>query len=275
MSGQAIRFSSFPVSSIAQAGFYHARHRLSSHPSSPPQGITLRISHPRCHFSKRAVLGSSSDTHTVIVPLRRTPGETPSVAHIRAVIQRPASRQAARGERRDEGMACVSRSSPRPILSSVPRLAVPSRLASKQARQDGGRFSLSPPSSYSRLVSSSHHPVSPLVSAGRAKGVSFPSVPFSRPAGGVVRFLVPVAGARACPWLGPAAIRGKQAGKGGPSPVPSLVSSGGKSSPLPYRFSWPRHRHGGQASKTAAVLVQSARHGTLVSVPWLVPGPVG
>lgn len=41
----------------------------------------------------------------------------------------------------------------------------------KQARQCSGRPSA--PSSYSRLVSSSHRPVSPLVSACGAKGVSF------------------------------------------------------------------------------------------------------
>lgn len=102
-------------------------------------------------------------------------------------------------------------------------------------------------------------PVSPLVSACGAKNVSFPSVPCRHRTRAsphrspwLKRFNHSSARARSHP--------GQTSRQGRPVPVPSLVSAGGKSStPLPYRFSWPRHRHGWQASKTAAVLVPSAR----------------
>lgn len=108
MSGVS-RFAPFPVSSVAPAGFYHTP---PPHPLSLP-GFVLLAAYPhhRRHLFKRAVFASSFDAHTVIAPPRRTPGKTPSAAHasghhIRAIIQRPAPRQAGRGERRNEGMAC-------------------------------------------------------------------------------------------------------------------------------------------------------------------------
>lgn len=149
------------------------------------------------------------------------PAKTPSAAHASwQSSQRPAPRQAQRGERRDEKIACwlcsshrssclvsvaaayrpqcfpsrggvnsrgiiprrfpqLTTSAPyhRLIASSIPPHPSnsPPLNPGKQARQGSGRPSA--PSSYSRLVSSSHRPVSPLVSAGGAKSVSFPSVP--------------------------------------------------------------------------------------------------
>lgn len=152
-------------------------------------------------------------------------------------------------------MAYIPRRFPQ-LISSVPayRLIRPtarrSIRASKQARQDGGRSSavlgpaiVSPP----RPVIA---PVSPLMSACGAKGVSFPSAPCRHRAR---------AFPHRSPWLkrfnhsSPRARshHGKQAGKGGPSPVPPLVPAGGKPSvnaPHIGRRGVPRgsiNRHGG------------------------------
>lgn len=139
------------------------------------------------------------------------------------------------------------------IASSVPRLSVPSGQASRQGKTAGGHRRFSPPSSYPSPVSSSPR-LAPRVGLRGERRLAH-----RRSA----RLAVPVApsrsGARHRRRLGPAAITAsKQSGR--PVLVPPLVSAGVKpSAPLPYRFSWPRHRHGWQASKTAAVLVPSAR----------------
>ena len=94
MSGQSIRFASFPVSSVAPAGFYHT---LPPHPPSLPGFVSLTAyPHPRRHLSPCAVFGSSFDAHTALATPRRTPGKTLSAAHasghrIRSFIQTPRS----------------------------------------------------------------------------------------------------------------------------------------------------------------------------------------
>lgn len=84
MSWQAIRFASFPVSSVAPTGFYH--------PPSLPGFVSLTAyPHPRRHLSKRAVFGSSFDAvHAIIAPPHRTPGRNDLRRLIMAIIQRPA-----------------------------------------------------------------------------------------------------------------------------------------------------------------------------------------
>ena len=121
---------------------------------------------------------------------------------------------------------------PQLIASSVQRLTVPSGRASKQARQDGGRSSavlgpviVSPP----RLVIA---PSRPSCRMGRAKSVSFPSVPCRHRAR---------ASPHRSPWLkrfnhsSPRARShpGKQAGKGGPSPFRPSYRQAGSHRPTP------------------------------------------
>lgn len=97
---------------------------------------------------------------------------------------------------------------PRLIASSVPRLSVPSGQASRQGKTAGD-----PQSRHRIPAPARHRPVSPLVSACGANGVSLTSVgSVSSP-----RFPVSVA------WQGMASPRarshhGKQAGRVGPSP---------------------------------------------------------
>lgn len=122
---------------------------------------------------------------------------------------------------------------PRLIASSVPRLTVPSGRASKQARQDGGRSSLSAPSSYPRPVSSSPRLATRVARAGRRASRS------RRPARSGSRFLTrfarPRSVARYRRQLDPAAITAsKQSGRS--VPVPPLVSAGGKSSAHAHRI---------------------------------------
>ena len=112
------------------------------------------------------------------------------------------------------------------------------------------------PRSHPRITASSRpSPTSrPSCRTGGTKGVSFPS------AGSVSgpRFPVPVAGERH--GLGSVPQPSRQASRQRrPVPVSPLVSAGGKPSANAPRIdpSWPRHRHGGQASKMAAVLVPS------------------
>ena len=135
---------------------------------------------------------------------------------------------------------------PRLIVSSIPRLAAPSQRASRRRAGIG-----------SGIVSRSVSPFAPSrPSCRRAGRMASRSRRPARLAAPVSP--VPVAGQGMA--LGSTPQPSRQASRQGrPVPVPPLVSAGGKPSANAPRIdpSWPRHRHGGQASKMAAVLVPS------------------
>lgn len=160
----------------------------------------------------------------------------------------------------------IPRRFPQLILSApAHRLIRPTALrpirASKQAGQDGGHSS----TALGSVIASPPRPViapsRPSCRTGGANGVSLTSV-------GAVsgsRFPVSVA------WQGMASARprshpGKQAGKGGPSPVPPLVSAGGAFLVAPSI---------GTAGKQAGGSRSVRPPRPLVSAPWLTIDPSG
>ena len=173
------------------------------------------------------------------------------------------------GRRQFTGGAYIPRRFPQ-LISSAPahRLIRPTdRRSIRTGKQDGGRSS-----ARHRITAPSRlRPVSSLVSAGGAKSVSLLS------AGSVSgpRCPRPRSGARHRRRLGPAVITAsKQVRAARPRSAPRI----GRREAIGQRPSWPRHRHGGQASKTAAVLILSARPGPvppLVSAPLLALDPSG
>lgn len=175
---------------------------------------------------------------------------------------------------------------PRLIVSSVPRLTVSSGRADKQTagRRQGGRASRRSALALGPVLVFPS-PVSPSPSSrlscrmSGAKGVSFPSALFPHPAGGIVRFPVPVAG-QGTASARPRSHHGKQAGKGDPFPFRPSYRRAGSHRPTPLVSAGEAFlvapSSARRASKQDGGLVSSARLDPvplLVSAPWLILGP--
>lgn len=167
---------------------------------------------------------------------------------------------------------------PRLIASSVPRLSVPSGQASRQSKTAGGHRRFSPPSSYPSPVSSSPRLAPRVGVRGEERLVPVGSVPSSCscvPASfAVVKAFQSFLGSGPQP-----SGANKQARAARPPFRPSCRQAGGRR-PTPLVSVLVVHQStrlaskqegGGSSSRPPA----STPFLPLVSVPWLVPGPVG
>ena len=218
--------------------------------------------HPRCHLSARAVLGSSS-IHAAIAQPSRIPGKRPPPSIIMASIQRLAPRQAERGEKRNERMACGSRSLSRSLSQSSFLVGSSLRVVARRVRRRPVAYR---PARF--------HPGGD----GNSRGHVFRAVflSSSRPLS-AHRLIRPTA-RRSIRTSGRANSRrqGKAVGQAGErlslsAPSRLIVSS---ASPPSYRVAGPYHRPTRRASKQGG-LVPVGRLGPvplLVSAPWLALG---